>query len=62
VTCGWPWRLELRAKGRHEEHRQTPDLFHRQVQQLARTWIGPMQVLEDHQYVLLAGQAGELPQ
>jgi hypothetical protein len=37
-----PRRLKLGAEGSDEEHRQPPDLFHRNIEQLAGTRIGPM--------------------
>src|SRR5260370_37492175 len=55
-----PGRLKLGAKGRDEEHRQPPDLFDRNVEQLVGAWIGPMEILEDHQYGLPARQTNEL--
>jgi hypothetical protein len=36
--------------------------FHREIEQLAGTGIGPMQILEDHQWGLLASQTAELSQ
>jgi hypothetical protein len=54
--------LELGAVGCDQQHRQLGDLLDRKVEQLVRSRIDPMQILEDHQYRLLPRQHLELPQ
>jgi hypothetical protein len=57
-----PDRLELGPVGGDEQYRQVRDSFDREIEQLARGWIDPMQVLKDHQYRLPPRQRLELPQ
>src|SRR5215468_3930338 len=55
-----PGRLELGAESRDQQSRQSLDLFHSKIEQFARAWISPMQILEDHQHGLPASQTSEL--
>ena len=45
-----PGRLEFRAKGDRQQHRQMPHPVDGQVQQLARSRVDPVGVLEHHQH------------
>ena len=57
-----PRRLKLGPEGRDQQHRHSRDMFNRQIEQLARGRVGPMQILEDHQYGLPLRQTSELSQ
>ena len=52
-----PDRLELWAKGRQHQYRPVPQLPDYAIQQLARTRVNPVEVLENHQHWPLAGKA-----
>lgn len=60
LTC--PRRVKFGAEGSDQENWKTLDCFHGEIEQLARTWVGPVEVLEDHQHGPLARQTGELSQ
>jgi hypothetical protein len=51
ASPGW---LEFRAEGNDQQHRQTAHALDSKVEQLARSRIDPMGVLEDHDHRLPA--------
>src|SRR6202030_1459981 len=55
-----PRRLEFRAEGQDQQHRQARRPLDRQIEQFARAGIDPVQVLDHHQHWLLAGEGLEL--
>src|SRR5689334_22755406 len=55
-------RLELWPEGRDQQHWSPRDLFHSKLEQLVRTGICPMQILEYHEHGLPTGQIVELTQ
>ena len=57
-----PGRLEFRAKGNEQQYRQPPDAIDRQIDQVARGWVDPVHVLEDHQHRMAAGERLQLVQ
>ena len=57
-----PGRLELGTEGGDQQDRQAVDPRENEVEELARSRIDPMRILEDHQHRLLSGQPFELPQ
>ena len=56
-----PRRLELRAKGYHQQYPQGAQPLNGEVEQLVRSRIDPMRVPENHQHRLPSGQTFELP-
>jgi hypothetical protein len=57
-----PGRLELGTEGGDQQDRQAVDPRDNEVEQLPRSRIDPMQILEDHQYRVRSGQLFELSQ
>jgi hypothetical protein len=51
-----PGLLEFGTKCDDQQDRQSADTVDRQIQQLARGRVDPMDVLEDHQHGLLTAQ------
>src|ERR1700730_14103481 len=56
-----PRRLELGTEGGDQKDRQMLDLRHNEVEELPRSRIDPVQILEDHQDRLRSRQPFELP-
>jgi hypothetical protein len=62
VRLAGPGRLELRTEGDQEQDRQPGHALDREVEQLARARVDPVNVLEDHQHGLATCQARETVQ
>ena len=43
-----PRWLEFGTKGHDKQHRQIADTLDREIEELARGWVDPVRVLEDH--------------
>src|SRR5215471_19611350 len=55
-----PGRLEFGTEGDNQQYRQAADPLDGEIEQFARSWIGPMGILEDHDHRLPARQTVEL--
>ena len=51
-----PRRLEFRAEGDQQQHRQLAHALDGEIEHLQRGRVGPMRVLEQHQHRLLLRQ------
>ena len=60
VRATTPRRLEYRAKGDRQQHRQMPHPVDGQIQQFARGRVDPLGVLEHHQHRLVPRLGFEL--
>ena len=48
-----PWRLKFGTEHDQQQHGPTRNPLYQAIQQFSRTWINPVDVVEDHQHRLV---------